>query len=379
MPKEPKPRKGVSMMVSKNPFTPNFGQVPLVLAGRDGLISELSYALDNVPGDPSQTSILIGARGTGKTALLRTMVNRANAGSWVAVSVSCLPGMLEDIIEQVGRTAQKRLPAKSDKRLTGVTVGSVLGLEWEYRDGQRPNWRSRMSDVLDELDKQGLGLLIAVDEIDPELDEMIQLAAIYQQFVGEGRRVALLMAGLPHRVSGLLEDKSVSFLRRSAQYNLEALDDEDVRAAFLQTVDLSGKAIDDSALDEAIKKIAGFPYMLQLVGYRSWQVTGDDAVIDDDDVDSGATMAERDIRTRVLKATLDELSDGDLAFLHAMLDGDGPMTSSDIAKVMGKSSGYVSTYKRRLLDQGVIKTLPRGRMDFALPSLRSYLPDYLSA
>lgn len=367
------------MMVSKNPFTPNFGQVPLVLAGRDGLISELSYALDNVPGDPSQTSILIGARGTGKTALLRTMVNRANAGSWVAVSVSCLSGMLEDIIEQVGRTAQKRLPAKSDKRLTGVTVGSVLGLEWEYRDGQRPNWRSRMSDVLDELDKQGLGLLIAVDEIDPELDEMIQLAAIYQQFVGEGRRVALLMAGLPHRVSGLLEDKSVSFLRRSAQYHLEALDDEDVRAAFLQTVDLSGKAIDDSALDEAIKKIAGFPYMLQLVGYRSWQVTGDDAVIDDDDVDSGATMAERDIRTRVLKATLDELSDGDLAFLHAMLDGDGPMTSSDIAKVMGKSSGYVSTYKRRLLDQGVIKTLPRGRMDFALPSLRSYLPDYLSA
>jgi len=102
-------------------------------------------------------------------------------------------------------------------------------------------------------------------------------------------------------------------------------------------------------------------------------------VIDDADVDSGATMAERDIRTRVLKATLDELSDGDLAFLNAMLQSDGPMTSSEIARTMGKSSGYVSTYKRRLLDQGVIKTLPRGRIEFALPSLRSYLPDYLSA
>lgn len=122
-------------MPSKNPFTPNFGQVPLVLAGRDGLLSELTYALDNVPGDPSQTSIFIGARGTGKTALLRTMVNSANAASWVAVSVSCLPGMLEDIIEQIGRTAQKKLRSKSDKRLTGVTVGSVLGPTWEYRDG----------------------------------------------------------------------------------------------------------------------------------------------------------------------------------------------------------------------------------------------------
>ena len=365
-------------MPAKNPFTPNFGQVPLVLAGRDGLLSELTYALDNVPGDPSQTSIFIGARGTGKTALLRTMVNSANAASWVAVSVSCLPGMLEDIIEQVGRTAQKKLRSKSDKRLTDVAFGSVLGLTWEYRDGQRPNWRSRMSDVLDELDRQGLGLLIAVDEIDPGLDEMVQLAANYQQFVGEGRRVALFMAGLPHRVSGLLEDKSVSFLRRSAQYHLEAIDDDDVREAFWRTVDLSGKTIDDSALDEAIKKIAGFPYMMQLVGYRSWQATGDDEVIDDSDVSNGASMAERDIRVRVLKATLDELSEGDLAFLQAMLEVDSPISSAEIARTMGKSTGYVSTYKRRLLDQGVIKALPRGRIDFALPSLRSYLPDYLA-
>ena len=215
-----------------------------------------------------------------------------------------------------------------------------------------------MSDVLDELDRQGLGLLIAVDEIDPGLDEMVQLAANYQQFVGEERRVALFMAGLSHRVSGLLEDKSVPFLRRSAQYHLEA--------------------IDDSALDEAIKKIAGFPYMMQLVGYRSWQATGDGEVIDDADVSNGATMAEHDIRVRVLKAALDELSEGDLAFLVAMLDSDSSISSAEIARSMGKSSGYVSTYKRRLLDQGVIKALPRGRIDFALPSLRSYLPDYLA-
>ena len=58
-------------------------------------------------------------------------------------------------------------------------------------------------------------MLFTVDEVDPTLDEMVQLAAFYQHFVREGRKVALLMAGLPHNISSLLNNKTVSFLRRS--------------------------------------------------------------------------------------------------------------------------------------------------------------------
>ena len=64
-------------------------------------------------------------------------------------------------------------------------------------------------------------MLFPVDEVDPTLDEMVQLAAFYQHFVREGRKVALLMAGLPHNISSLLNNKTVSFLRRS---NRRALD-----------------------------------------------------------------------------------------------------------------------------------------------------------
>ena len=49
---------------------------------------------------------------------------------------------------------------------------------------------------------QGVGaVLFSVDEVDPTLDEMVQLAAFYQHFVREGRKVAPLMAGLPHNIS----------------------------------------------------------------------------------------------------------------------------------------------------------------------------------
>ena len=72
-----------------------------------------------------------------------------------------------------------------------------------------------MDDILDTLEQTGTGLLISVDELDSRLDEMIQLAAVYQHFVREGRRVALLMADLPNEVSSILNDKTVSFLRRA--------------------------------------------------------------------------------------------------------------------------------------------------------------------
>ena len=37
----------------------------------------------------------------------------------------------------------------------------------------------------------------------------------------------------------------------------------------------------------------------------------------------------------------------------------------------------MSTYKRRLLEHGVIDAGPRGALSFALPMLRDYLPAYL--
>ncbi|WP_206215102.1 hypothetical protein [Adlercreutzia sp. ZJ138] len=54
-------------------------------------------------------------------------------------------------------------------------------------------------------------------------------------------------------------------------------------------------------------------------------------------------------------------------------------SSSQIAHVLGKGSAHVSTYRRRLLEQGVIVETGRNRFDFALPMLRSYLPEYLES
>ena len=113
-------------------------------------------------------------------------------------------------------------------------------------------------------------MLFTVDEVDPTLDEMVQLAAFYQHFVREGRKVALLMAGLPHNISSLLNNKTVSFLRRSNRRALDRIPDGEVSAALVRTAQAGNRNVDAAALTAATESIGGFPFMLQLVGYYAW-------------------------------------------------------------------------------------------------------------
>ena len=361
----------------RNPFTPNFGQVPIHMAGREALIEEVSYGFENAPGDPNLSTILIGARGTGKTALLSYLASRAESMGWIAVNVSCIEGMLEDVEQQALRKAAHLIDTDAQARLKGLGIAQIASLEWENAPREQLNWRSRMTNILERLNGQDVGLLITVDEVDPELDEMIQLASVYQHFVREERKVSLIMAGLPFKVSGLLGDTSVSFLRRACQHRIGRVSDSDVRDAFRQTVAM-GKSIGDAELDEAVRAIEGFPFMMQLVGYRCWQAAGQDDVIEMPHVKEGIVRAAEDMKNRVLLPTLDELSMTDLDFLEVIVERGGA-AAADVAKELGRGSGYVSTYKRRLLEQGVIEQRGRSMLVPALPMLDQYLGEYLES
>lgn len=362
----------------RNPFTPNFGQAPYVMAGRDALLDEVSSAFENGPGDPALTSVIVGARGTGKTALLSAIAADAQQRGWLAVNVPCVKGMLEEIIQGAYLAAEKIVDVEERSRLKAISVGQVFGVEWEREQRESPTWLVRMSALLDRLGERNLGLAITVDEVRPSLEEMVLLASYHQLFVRDERKVALFMAGLPSEVSSLLNNESVSFLRRACHFPIGRICEEDARRAFGETAQLAGKAFDEDALARAIRASEGFPFMIQLVGYRSWQEVGESPLIDDPSVARGVKRAANDMKTRVLKATLDEVSERDLDYLEAMLADEVESRTGDIARRMGESEGYASQYRRRLVERGIIGARGRGKVAFDLPLLREYLPEYLA-
>jgi hypothetical protein len=358
------------------PFTPTFGMIPPYLAGRRQIIDAMRRALVNGPGDPNLSSIVVGARGTGKTALLTCIAGEAEAAGWIVANTSATPGMLDDILERATEAASELVGAASDLRVSGVSVGQLFGIEFDRDEPARGNWRTRMNALFKQLEPYGTGLLITVDEVKARLDEMVQLVSVYQHFVREGKRVALVMAGLPSNVSDLLSHESTTFLRRARQHHLGRVGDADVRSAFRKTVEGAGASIDDAALDAAVEAIDGFPYMMQLVGYWSW-VECEGPAVDAAAVRRGAGLAEADLRDGVLAATYRELSEVDRRFLAAMLQDSKESTLADVAQRMGVKSNYASKYKERLLESGVIGDRGHGHYTIDLPAFRPYLRERL--
>lgn len=220
-------------------------------------------------------------------------------------------------------------------------------------------------------------MLFTVDEVDPTLDEMVQLAAFYQHFVREGRKVALLMAGLPHNISSLLNNKTVSFLRRSNRRALNRIPDGEVSAALVRTAQAGNRNVDAAALTAATESIGGFPFMLQLVGYYAWDESPQANTLDSADFARGIAIAQQEMTYRILDATFAELSPGDLRFAAAMLEDEKDSRIADLVERLGRSSSVVAQYRKRLIDAGIIGKRARGIVGFDLPYFRDYLQEKL--
>ena len=203
-----------------NPLTPTFRQVPTNMAGRNDLIREMARAFDAQTRAPELTMLISGARGSGKTALLSTISDEADQRGWVCVNTVSAPGMLEDVLVQTVDKSRHLIDTESARtRLTELGIGQIVNVAWEHADETQANWRLKMQKLIEELNGAGIGLLIAVDEVDVSVDEMVTLASVYQLFVRENRKVSLIMAGLPSR-----RQRAISASRSFAARNSDASD-----------------------------------------------------------------------------------------------------------------------------------------------------------
>ena len=221
--------------------------------------------------------------------------------------------------------------------------------------------------------RKQLGETITVDEATATLDEMRQLAAVYQHFVTEGRKVALVIAGLPYHVNQLISDESVSFLRRATQVVLQRISDADIAYAFVHTLESAGKDAQEPAVSACVRAIDGFPYMLQLVGYRVWLESGSARTVTEELAQRGIQAATVDLQEQILAATYRNLSPGDVRFLEAMAQDEQESRISEIAQRMDVGNNYAANYKKRLLAQGVIDEPARSIVRFSIPGMREYV------
>ena len=360
------------MNIYDNPFTPVFGNEPPILAGRSQLINNVKKGLENTPGDPNRITIFTGPRGSGKTVLLNAISAIADEIGWISVHTIASNQMLDQLIEQIQRRSSHILESKAKSKLTGVQIYGV-GIERDIADEKKPTWRAEMDNYLDMFANHEVGLLITIDEVSASFPEMIEFISTFQFFIREKRNIALLMAGLPGNVFQMFQNPSISFLRRAFRRTLDPISLPDVRAVIKKTVEISGRVIEKEALDLAAENTKGMPFLIQLIGYHSFNQSNN-KMITKKDVIAGISDAEEDMESMILDATLNDISDTDIKFLLAMLEDDGDISRlSDIAKRLDVSLSYAGHYRKRLINQGIISESGRGKVSFCMPMLKELL------
>jgi len=358
-----------------NPFKPTAGAVPPLLVGRDALLAEVDEGIQSGPGHPARITIFTGARGTGKTVMLTESGDRAMQHGWLVIDESASPGMLARIGEALDRLLEGVSP-RPRRRITGISIGSIAGVDTELTPQLTEGVRHRIGRLLDTLEADGTGLLITVDEVHANSDDLRELALITQHLVRENRQFAIVMAGLPSAVSDLLrsdaQGRVLTFLRRADKHVLADVDVDEVHAALVQTITDNGREISDEAAGAAAEATSGYPFLIQLVGFHVWRAASSHRITRAD-VERGVEAARERLGSLVTETALADLSPRDLDVLRAMALDVGPSRMADIAERTGMARQNADTYRRRLLDAGVIVQVARGQIDFALPYLREHL------
>ena len=360
---------------SSNPFTPTFGKIPFALAGRADYIDDVIGGLANQPGDPYRSVIFYGPRGSGKTVLMEAIAREASEMGWIYANAPAREGLFERIFWDLQRHASHLLAPAPESRITSITAGPfAIRREIDHPQVSRS---IQLNMFVEELNEQGIGVLFTVDEADPDCREFQEFISAYQFLVREDRDVALLIGGLPGKVSALLVDEHVSFIRRAFQRPLRSIPTVDVEEALLDTIEGNGRHIDHDALVLCAEATGGYAYAIQVVGYYLWRNTPKDRDFQLEDAKLAIQMMLHEMERSVFVPTLRDLRQREEDYLRAMAQDEGPSSTSDVAKRMGISMTNASNLRRRLIEQGVITEIRMGTVDFDIPLLKDYLQSKL--
>lgn len=386
-----------------DPFTPGYGVVPQVFAGRQAEFADFEgVVLRRVAaGTYEPARLLTGDRGMGKTALLKQFEAEAmEAGHWVA-RVSAVRGdaVLADLTEAVVDALDDvgvavRLPRNAKqalKRMTGITVGPTGVAVTDRPAGKGTRWHRDLTAVLvgaaGLARDAGVALLVMLDE-SQNIDKA-SMGALFHAFQEaqsttttevhqSGARLrhhlplAIYVAGLPG-LTTLLRAAGTTFGERARHVHLLALDDNDVAEAFAAFAATRRVTVDAAATDAFVAVVGGYPYFLHVIGSRVW-MAGDGPVITVAEVTAGWDEARTTIEV-FHEDRLKDLTDTQRRYLEAAarLSVD-ERTSGAIAAALGSSTEAVGSTQQSLIDtHGLLRRSGRGKVAFTLPGIDRHL------
>ena len=239
-----------------NPFTLTFGVLPKEHISRmenQEMIASTFAAEHPV----SQTYLIEGIRGSGKTVLMTSIMKRLESdGNWIVVDLNATVDLLTEFALRL------RDACKSKKSLipTGIKI-SIAGVSVGVDGAQvRQDNVGAIEQMLDILKKKNKRVLIAIDEV-MHNQNMKVFASQFQILIRKGYPLHLIMTGLYENINAIQNDPALTFLLRSPKINLEPLSIFQIVQQYASSLD-----VDFEKATELAHITKGYAFAFQALG-----------------------------------------------------------------------------------------------------------------
>lgn len=359
-----------------NPFMPSFGRIPNIFIHR---VNNLNDYLGRLLGGDAkyQTSLVYGARGTGKTVfLLNVQQTLKQYDNWIFIRLNNGQGnLLFQLMHSLQLLSGISL-ADLFKKVQGINVmGNGVSLR-SLQESTDIDYHYYLDKLLDKFAEKGQHILVGIDEISID-DDVRAFASEYQTLIGEDLPINLIMTGLPSRVSEVQNDKTLTFLLRSHRIILASLDSISVTDQFAAAFKKGHREFDLTELNTLADAVDGYAYAFQTVGYYAWRYSEESLKIGHDVVKRAIQSTKKDLYRNAYERMYVDISKTDREFLKVMARSANKDVSIQwIADQMGKTKNYVSVYRARLLEDQLIDSPHRGYVQFHWPFFGDFVLDY---
>ncbi len=380
-----------------NPFAPGAGTPPPELAGRDDLRESVRIAIERVKrGLPTKSVLLLGLRGVGKTVLLDSMRDAAEAAGHATLRLEApegrsLPALLAPQLRTALLGLSRNAKAKDlASRALRALAGFAKALKIKYQDievGFDLEPEPGLADNGDlEQDLQALlelvgaaaqaadtALVLFIDELQyvPE-DQLAALVTALHRCAQRKLPVVLVGAGLP-QLRGQM-GRAKSYAERLFEFPfIGPLSARDAESALQKPAVQQGVEFTPGALDLIVRQTEGYPYFLQEWGKHAWDVATR-SPISATDVEQASIEAIAALDASFFGVRFDRLTPAEKRYLRAMADlGPGPHRSGDVAERLGRKVTALGPTRNKLIAKGMVWSPNHGDTAFTVPLFDQYM------
>ena len=386
----------------RNPFQPSAGVRPRELAGRNREMANMDVLIGRAEqGSVSQSVVLTGLRGVGKTVLLNDFAARAREHGWIvaqiegpsdfgevdgALRAKLARGLHSSMREALGRWQKSDVLTRAASVLKAFTLkvdpqgAWTVGIDVDAATGRADTGQVEVDlpelaiDLATAARSRGVGVLVCVDEMQQLSNQ--DLSAICTACHEAGQREVpfyVAGAGLPNLPRVLAEAKS--YAERLFDYSrLGPLQETDAVRALTVPVTALGLDWDASALAMVVAASEGYPFFLQTFGRHTWDASPGPTRLTDDDAAVGVALGVEQLDRGFFRARWDRATKYQREYLKAMAtDGEGPSSSGDIAQRLGRKLSSLGPVRADLIAKGLVYAPEHGQIAFTVPGMADFI------